>query len=103
MKILLVIILSCITYAFLNHQLLGISYSNLNAVQTMFRSLAIYSAMFLIYSTLPIVISLLVAKIPKQNREKPYFPHFKAALTITWVLASIGLYFGWYAVQATNS
>lgn len=103
MKISLVIILSCITYAFLNHHLLGISYSNLNAVQTMFRSFTVYSAMFLIYCALPVVVSLLVAKIPKQNRGKPYFPYFKAALTITWGLALIGLYFGWYAVQATNS
>lgn len=72
-------------------------------VQTIFRSLAIYSAMFLIYSALPIVISLLVAKIPKQNREKPYYPYFKVALTLTWAFTSIGLYFGWYAVQAINS
>ncbi len=103
MKILLVTILSCIIYAFLSHQLLGVSYSNLNAVESMVRSFAIYSAVFLIYSVIPIAVSLLVAKVSKENREKPYFPYFKAALIITWVLALIGLYFGWYAVQATNS
>ena len=103
MKILLVIILSCIAYAFLNHHLLEVSYPNFNVVQTIFRSLAIYSAMFLIYSALPIIVSLLVAKAPKKNRDKPYFPYFRTALTITWVFALIGLYFGWYAVQATNS
>jgi hypothetical protein len=103
LKILLGIIISCVAYTFLNHQLLGVSYSDLNLVQTMFRSLAIYSSMFLIYSALPIAISLLVAKAPKQNRLKPYFPYFKVALAITWAFALIGLYFGWYAVQATNS
>lgn len=103
MKILFAVILSCIVYSFLNHQLLAVSYSDLNLVQTMFRSLAVYSAMFLIYSVLPIIVSLLIAKFPPKNRKKPYFPYFKVALIITWGFALIGLYFGWYAVQAMNS
>jgi hypothetical protein len=59
--------------------------------------------MFLIYSLIPIVISLFVAKFPEENRVKAYFPYFKIALTVTWIFALVGLYFGWYAVQAVTS
>ena len=82
---------------------MGVTYSGLNGVESAARSFVIYSSMFLIYSTLPILVSILIAKLPKANRSKPYFPYFKGALTVTWVLASIGFYFGWYAIQATNS
>ena len=103
MKIFLAVIISCIVYSVLNHHLMGVAYSGLDGFQSALRSFVIYSSMFLIYSALPILVSILIAKVPKANRSKPYFPYFKVALTVTWVLATIGLYFGWYAIQATNS
>ena len=103
MKIFLSLFISCVAYSVLNHHLLNISYAGLNIVESAVRSFAIYSSMFLIYSFLPILISVLVAKIPKENRKKPYFPYFKVALIVTCILALVGLYFGWYAAQAISS
>jgi len=103
MKIFLLTLVSCIIYSILSHYFMSVSYQGLNAIQSGARSFAIYSTMFLIYATLPIVVSLFVAKLPKANRCKPYLAYFQIALIVTWVFALIGLYFGWYAVQATNS
>jgi len=78
---------------------MGVSYENLNTLQSSLRSFVIYSAMFSIYGIAPLIISILIAKIPKANRNKEFLPYFNGALTVTWVFSLVGLYFGWYAIK----
>ena len=103
MKYFLAILLSCITYSVLCHQLLGGTHLGFTYAQTIIRVFIIHSAIFLIASVIPMVGSVLIAKLPKENRIKPYYQYFKVALAISWGLALVGLYFGWYAIQAANS
>jgi hypothetical protein len=103
LKYFLAIFLSCITYSVLSHQLLGGTHLGFTYAQTIIRVFIIHSAKFLILSVVPIIVSVLIAKLPKENRIKPYYQYFKVALAIAWGLALVGLYYGWYAIQTASS
>ncbi|MEE9330980.1 MAG: hypothetical protein V3U89_02010 [Methylophilaceae bacterium] len=87
----------------MSHQLLGGTHHGFTYTQTIIRIFIVHSAMFLIASAIPMIGSVLIAKLPKENRTKPYYQYFKIALAMTWALALLGLYYGWYAIQAANS
>jgi hypothetical protein len=96
------VFISCVIYATLSHNLLRVSYQGLNVLESAVRSFAVYSVMFIVYAAIPVSIAVLVAKIPKENRLKPFGTFLNGALGITWALALVGLYFGWYATNAAG-
>ena len=100
------ILLSCSIYALISHNVLGVNYGDqFTTLMTAARSFAIYSVLFLGYSGIPLIISLLVARAPKANRKKPISPFINSALLIGWIIALVFLWGGWNAnrvIHQTN-
>ena len=92
-------LLSCIVYTIISHFILGVSYQNLNILESSVRSFTIYSVMFSAYAVIPITISVLIAKVPKSNRSKSLIEYFNIGLVVAWIIALAALYFGWYGLQ----
>ena len=95
-------LLSCVVYTIISHFILGVSYQNLNVLESSVRSIVIYSAMFTGYAAIPIIISILIAKVPKENRTKPFSNYFNVGLIVAWVIALVFLYGGWYGQKAIS-
>ena len=92
-------LISCIIYSVISHVVMDVSYDNLNFLESSVRSIAIYSAFFTVYAAIPVAISLLIAKLPKSNRNKPIGNFYNIGLIIGWVFSLIALFFGWYGLH----
>jgi hypothetical protein len=92
-------LLSCIIYAVSSHFLLGIRYEGLLPIESALRSFLIYGIFFCSYLALPVVIALLIAKAPKNNRSKSLIPFLENALIAGWVIAILVLWISWYGNQ----
>ena len=98
------LLVSCVIYTIISHYILSVSYESLNlsGIQTAVRSFTIYSIMFLVFSMVPLLIGLGIAKSTQSNRKKPIKQYFNGALIATWIIALIGLYGGWYGNKRVN-
>jgi len=98
------IFLSCCLYAFLSHIVLRIDYgSDFTILETIIRSFLIYSILFLAYSAIPLIIGILIAKIPKENRAKPIAPYVNYSLFFGWVISLFLLWGSWNANSYLSS
>jgi len=95
-------LISCVLYAVVSHVSLSISYPGFNIIETALRSLLIYSILFTGYSAIPILVAILIGKIPKINRNKPFSNYFNGGLAVAWVISLLFLYGGWYAQKSVS-
>jgi len=97
-RIIIKYLISCIIYSVISHIAMKASYPNLNYLEASVRSFVIYSVMFSAYAAIPIIVSLLIARLPKANRNKPIVAFYNTGLIIGWAIALIALFFGWYGL-----
>lgn len=101
-RIIVKYLMSCIIYSVISHVAMDTSYQDLNYLESSVRSIAIYSVIFSAYIALPVIISLLIAKLPKSNRNKPIVGFYNIGLIIGWIIALIALFFGWYGLHRAS-
>lgn len=98
-RIIVKYLISCIVYSTISHVVMNVAYPNLNYLESSVRSLVVYTVNFSAYAAIPVIISLLIAKLPKSNRNKPVTEFYNIGLIIGWIIALIALFFGWYGLH----
>lgn len=101
-KPIIVILLSLPIYSIASHLLLGVDYGDVTQEEKILRSLLVFSSMFLMTTSVPVLIAILVAKIPKSNRKKPLADYVMKGIYFGWALALVGLWAGWYGKSAVE-